>query len=162
MTDERDRLLAMLDGLRSSVLHTIDGLTDRQLRTPVLPSGWHFLGMVKHLAISDERYWFSSIVGGEPIEDFDDGEDWRVDDSESAASIVDLYRHEIERANAVIRSTDIDQPPRQPDPTWETWGVTFPDLRKVMYHVILETSRHAGHLDAARELVDGRQTLVLG
>ena len=28
-------------------------------------------------------------------------------------------------------------------------------------HVITETACHAGHLDAARELIDGRQHLVL-
>ena len=34
------------------------GLTEEQLTRPVLPSGWHCLGMVKHLALSDEHYWF--------------------------------------------------------------------------------------------------------
>jgi hypothetical protein len=28
-------------------------------------------------------------------------------------------------------------------------------------HVIAETACHAGHLDAARELIDGRQWVVL-
>jgi hypothetical protein len=28
-------------------------------------------------------------------------------------------------------------------------------------HVITETATHAGHMDAARELIDGRQWLVL-
>jgi hypothetical protein len=31
-----------------------------------------------------------------------------------------------------------------------------------MLHVITETAVHAGHLDAVRELIDGRQWLVLG
>jgi hypothetical protein len=30
-----------------------------------------------------------------------------------------------------------------------------------MLHVITETACHAGHLDAARELIDGRRWLVL-
>lgn len=30
-----------------------------------------------------------------------------------------------------------------------------------MLHVIKETACHAGHLDAARELIDGRQWIVL-
>jgi Protein of unknown function (DUF664) len=30
-----------------------------------------------------------------------------------------------------------------------------------MLHVIKETACHAGHLDAARELIDGRQRIVL-
>jgi hypothetical protein len=51
--------------------------------------------------------------------------------------------------------------PRQPDPHWQEWGIDFPDLRFIMLHVIKETACHAGHLDAARELIDGRQWIVL-
>jgi hypothetical protein len=32
---------------------------------------------------------------------------------------------------------------------------------EVLLHVITETACHAGHLDAARELIDGRQWIVL-
>ena len=28
------------------------------LARQVLPSGWSFLGMLKHLALADEHYWF--------------------------------------------------------------------------------------------------------
>ncbi|MFI7205360.1 mycothiol transferase [Micromonospora aurantiaca (nom. illeg.)] len=33
------------------------------------------------------------------------------------------------------------------------------DLRRIILHVIEETARHAGHLDAVRELIDGRTGL---
>jgi hypothetical protein len=36
-----------------------------------------------------------------------------------------------------------------------------PDFRFIMLHVITETACHAGHLDAARELLDRRQWIVL-
>ena len=35
------------------------------------------------------------------------------------------------------------------------------DLEQVLLHVVTETACHAGHLDAARELLDGRRWLVL-
>ena len=35
------------------------------------------------------------------------------------------------------------------------------DLMRTVMHVIPETATHAGHLDAARELLDGRTWLVL-
>ncbi len=38
----------------------------------------------------------------------------------------------------------------------------MPDLQFVLLHLITETACHAGHLDAARELIDGRQWVVLG
>jgi hypothetical protein len=42
------------------------------------------------------------------------------------------------------------------------WGKRFTSLRVVMLHVLKETAGHAGHLDAAAELLDGRQWIVLG
>jgi hypothetical protein len=53
----------------------------------------------------------------------------------------------------------LEAPPRQRDPWWGDWEV--PDLRFILLHVIAETACHAGHLDAGRELLDGRQWLVL-
>jgi len=73
--------------------------------------------------------------------------------------VLAAYRDEIERSNAVIASTPLDQAPVQRDPWWGEWDV--PDLRFVLLHVITETACHAGHLDAARELIDGRQWLTL-
>jgi hypothetical protein len=35
------------------------------------------------------------------------------------------------------------------------------DLRAIVLHVLTETACHAGHLDAARELLDGRLWLEL-
>jgi hypothetical protein len=34
-------------------------------------------------------------------------------------------------------------------------------VREVVLHVITETACHAGHLDTARELIDGRLWMVL-
>jgi Protein of unknown function (DUF664) len=49
-------------------------------------------------------------------------------------------------------------------PTW--WPDFFANLpprplRRTILHAIAETATHAGHLDAARELIDGGQWLVL-
>jgi hypothetical protein len=40
-------------------------------------------------------------------------------------------------------------------------GLPVRDLRRVLLSVITETATHAGHLDAVRELIDGRTWLVL-
>ena len=39
--------------------------------------------------------------------------------------------------------------------------VLYEDLRDIVLHVITETACHAGHLDAARELLDGRAWRVV-
>ena len=163
ITRERELLLGHLDAQRRHVLGILEGLSDEQLRRPLLPSGWHCLGMVKHLALADEHYWFRCVVAGESRGYFPsepDGE-WQVGPDESAQDVFDLYRDEIRRSDAIITVTDLDAPPAQRDERWTSWGADFPDLRSVLLHMLTETSIHAGHLDAVRELIDGRQWVVV-
>lgn len=156
-------LQRFLDEQRHHVLGILEGLTEEQLTRPVLPSGWHCLGMVKHLALSDEHYWFRCVMNGESEDYFPEGPnaDWQLGPDETARDIFALYRDEIERADEIIAGNSLDQPPRQLDPHWGELGLDFPDLRTVMLWVIRETACHAGHLDAVRELIDGRQWIVL-
>jgi hypothetical protein len=160
---ESEVLHGHLQAQRRHILGIVDGLSDEQLRRPVLPSGWHCLGLVRHLALSDEHYWFRCVVAGESLEYFPQGPnaDWQVGPDEPADDVFEQYRAEIGRSDAIIAATTMDAAPRQPDPEWATWGMDFPVLRSVIMHVITETAVHAGHLDAVRELIDGRQWVVL-
>ncbi len=164
MNDETKVLVASLDYQRRHVLGILEGLSEEQLRRPVLPSGWNCLGMVKHLAQDDEHFWFRCIVAGESLDVFQVGpnhgnDEWKVDTDESAEDVFSLYRDEIARSSAIIESTPLDAAPRQ-EADW--WGKgDFPDHRYILLHVIAETACHAGHLDAVRELLDGRQWIVL-
>jgi hypothetical protein len=84
---------------------------------------------------------------------------WIVDPNTSPEAVFEGYRGEIESANNVILSTPLDAAPM-------AWPERFSesrlaDLRAVVLHVITETACHAGHLDAARELLDGRTWLTL-
>lgn len=164
-TATRRALVSSLDAQREHVLGILDGLSPEQLRAPRLPSGWSCLGLVQHLALDVERYWFSCIMGGEALDalsedDRDATGAWRVDADVPAASVLERYRSEIEASNAVISRIGLDAPPAQTDVWWGEWRV--PDHRFVLLHVITETACHAGHLDAARELTDGRQWITLG
>ncbi len=96
---ETELLLDFLNEQRQHVLGILDGLAEEQLRRPVLPSGWHCLGMMKHLALADEHYWFRSVVGGESFGYFPEGKnaEWQLDPGESAKDAFGLYREEIER-----------------------------------------------------------------
>src|ERR1700759_392824 len=159
MDHETELLQRFLDEQRPPVLGILEGLTEGQLTRPLLPSGWHCLGMVKHLALSDEHYWFRCVMNGESVDYFPQGRnaDFQLDPGQTAADVFALYRDEIARADAIIAATSLDQPPRQPP----DFDVDFPDLRTVILWVIKETATHAGHLDAVRELIDGRQWIVL-
>ncbi len=160
---EVGELLRVLHGQRRHVLGILDGLDPKDLRRPVLPSGWHCLGMVQHLALDVERFWFRAVVAGdeEVISGLTSGDEaWKVAPDVPAVDVLDLYRREAELADSVITSTPADAAP-----AWwphDLFGEPhLHTLRGVLLHVITETACHAGHLDAARELIDGRRWLVL-
>lgn len=161
---ESKTLLSYLNAQRDHVLGILDGLDEQALRRPVLPSGWTCLGLVRHLALDVERFWFRAVVAGEQtvIDELADTPDdaWQVGSDMSAEAVFDLYRQEIALANIIISATPVDTAPAWwPD---ELFGdFRFADLREIMLHVITETACHAGHLDAVRELIDGRTWLVL-
>lgn len=60
---ERDRLQHFLDQQRNAVLAIVEGLDDVQSNTPVLPSGWTPVGLIRHLA-GAEAMWFQWVVLG--------------------------------------------------------------------------------------------------
>ena len=117
--------------------------------------------MVQHLTLSVERLYFRAAVAGDPVVIDQVGSQasaWQVDPGLPAADVLDRYRQEASLADAVIAASSADA-----DVVW--WP--FPgsewclhNLRDVLLHVITETACHAGHLDAARELIDGQQWLV--
>jgi hypothetical protein len=161
--DERTLLLDYLRAQREHILGALDGLDEAALRQPVLPSGWTCLGLVQHLTLDVERFWFSGVMAGDPavlaaLEA--GGNAWNVAPDLPAAGVLDAYREEIVRSDAVIAGLDLSAPPGfWPDGMFGSWHPE--SLRRVILHVITETAGHTGHLDAVRELIDGQQWLVL-
>ena len=160
VVDEKDLLLATLGGQRNHILGILEGLSEHDLRRPVLPSGWSCIELVHHLAVDVERFWFRAVLAGEHVELYSGDGGWRVPDDMSAPAVLDLYRDEVRRSDAVAEQRTLEA-----GPAW--WPIElFPDLpvrdlRRVLLAVITETATHAGHLDAVRELIDGRAWLVL-
>ena len=156
-------LLSFLHAQRRHVLGILDGLDPEALRRPVLPSGWSCLGLVQHLSLDVERFWFRAVVTGDKavIDALDEVEDaWQVAPNVPHTEVLDRYRAEAELSDAVVAAADADAPLAW----WPHHLFGAPHLhtvRDVLLHVITETACHAGHLDAARELLDGRRWLVL-
>ena len=158
---EKAALLAWLDEQRQHALSILDGLDEEALRRPVLPSGWSCLGMVRHLAAL-ERFWFRAIIAGEPMVGDGLGEDdeWRVAPDVPAAAVFAAYRDAAAFSDAVITATPLDAPPAWwPEDLFGEWRLR--SVREIILHTMTETASHAGHLDAVRELIDGRLWLVL-
>lgn len=95
---ESAMLLRWLTGQREHVLGIQDGLSDADLRRSVLPSGWTCLGLVQHLALDVERFWFQHVVAGEPMDAEADADDaWQVGPDVAADDVLALYRRESAR-----------------------------------------------------------------
>jgi hypothetical protein len=158
---ERDRLQYFLDEQRNAVVAIIEGLGEAELHTPVLPSGWTPIGLIRHLA-GAEAMWFQWVVlGTQPQVTWDDGIDDPPYDPEapfstehSSAAVIQQYRRQCEKSNEILQSLDLHAALLgEHGLDWPDEPIT--DLRWVVLHMIEETARHAGHLDAARELLDG-------
>jgi hypothetical protein len=159
---EDQALLAFLAAQRDSVLSIVAGLDEEAWHRPVVPSGWTPAGLVEHLG-GAEWHWFQGVVTGKVPEPQPGDEDLPPYDPTAAfvsdlpsAEIIGFYRDQCASSDAVLAVTPLSAPPRgrHGDPEMEP-----PNVRWVVLHMIEETARHAGHLDIARELIDGQTGL---
>jgi hypothetical protein len=151
IADEKTILTHSLARHRAVILWKLDGLDDEQLRRPVVPSGTSLLGLVKHLG-GCEYGWFCETFGREvPPMPFDldvEDSDMSAAPGETTADIVTFYQRACAAADASIAATDLDG-------LGKSWRGKDVSMRWVLVHMIEENARHAGHMDIARELLDG-------
>jgi Protein of unknown function (DUF664) len=156
LSDSKDLLLGYLDYYRSAIARKVEGLTDAELRASRLPSGWKPLELLKHLVYM-ERRWLRWGFLAEPVPmpwgDQDEAGRWRTGPEETAADLVAAMYDGGQRTRAIVTGTDLAQ--------IGAVGGRFtadeqrPTLAWILFHVLQEYARHAGHLDIARELADG-------
>jgi len=155
-------LLTSLDAQRHHVVGIIDELEEVDLRRSLVPSGWTPLGLVQHLTLDVERFWFLAVAAGDrrAIDELGRGDDsWSVSAGVSGAAVFETYLGAAAAANQIIGSVPLDAKPRWwPTEHFGDWRLE--SLREIVLHVIGETACHAGHLDVMRELLDGKQWIV--
>lgn len=162
MIDEfaKDTLHGRLRRDREALLWKLDGLSEYDARRPLTATGTNLLGLVKHVATVEARY-FGEVFGRpspEPLsrwQDHDGSDLWAAED-ETRDRITGFYRRTWDHADATIGALPLDAPghvPWWPEPHSET------NLFAVMVHVLGETVRHTGHADILREGLDGRTGL---
>jgi hypothetical protein len=158
-----EMLRDFLRGQRESVLAIVDGLDEDAWHRSIVPTGWTPAGLLEHLG-GAEWHWFQGVVAGkEPELPGDLDEELPPYDpltvvftsDESSASVLNFYRGQCAQSEAVLATT-----PLSALPLGTHGDFVPPNVRWVVLHMIEETSRHAGHLDIARELLDG--TVRLG
>jgi hypothetical protein len=163
--DEKRALLHFLEYQRASVLSIVEGLDEEAWHRSVVPSGWTPAGLVQHLGDA-ERHWFQQVVTGSEADlPWDEGRP--PYDPEAAftcdrpsTDVIAYYREQCKRSDAVLAVTSMSARPRgrhnDPDIADEISSV-----RWIVLHMIEETASHSGHLEIARELLDGRTNLGL-
>jgi Protein of unknown function (DUF664) len=164
MDAEAEQLEWFLDAQRDSALAIIEGLSLEHLNTVVFPSGWSPLGLIEHLGWA-ERNWFQMVMLGsappvlwaKDVSEDEDDEFRAYTTDRPPSDVIAWYREQISIGQAVVASTPLAAPPVGRHNWGEMPEIT--DLRSVMLHMIEETARHCGHLDVARELLDGRTGL---
>ena len=147
-------LVAYLDYFRGALLRKVEGLSEDQLRTSVLPSGWSPLELVKHLTFV-ERRWLEWGFEGHAVEDpWGDRRDdrWHVGAGEPTADVTDALRRRGERTTEIVGRHELTEV-GAPGERWD--GAEPARLERVLMHLVQEYARHLGHLDVVRELLDG-------
>jgi uncharacterized damage-inducible protein DinB len=155
--DERTQLVGWLDMQRAIIGWKCEGLSEADAHRSVLPASPHMTmaGVVSHMRWV-EHCWFEVILLGRRAEgpQFDDGPedaDMMVDDI-PLAQLLKEYDRQCAVSNEIIAAHPLDEVGRHPD-----FGASAATLRWIMLHMIEETARHAGHVDAVRELLDGEK-----
>ena len=157
-SDSKADLLRYLRSGREALLWKLDGLSEYDVRRPLVPSGTNLLGLVKHVAGVEAGYL--GEVFGRP---FNEPLPWLEDDAEvnadmwatpdqSRESIVELYQRVWVHSDATVDALALDAVGRVP---WWPDGRSEVTLHRILVHMIAETHRHAGHADLVRELIDG-------
>ncbi|MFE7463724.1 DinB family protein [Streptomyces sp. NPDC057499] len=162
MIDEfaKDYLHEGLRRVRETLLWKLDDLSEYDARRPLTATATSLLGLVKHVATVEARY-FGEVFdrpSPEPLcrwQDYDGGDQWAAED-ETRDQIIAFYRRTWEHSDATISELPVDAPGHVP---WWPGSRPNTNLFSVMAHVLGESTRHAGHADILREGLDGRTGL---
>lgn len=158
---ERADLLEALAKHRYFLRHTVQGLSDDQARLAPTASELTLGGLIKHVTQA-EKDWAEFIVSG-PAEgevDYDGfAEGFRMGPEETVEGLLAAYAEIAAATDALVTSLpDLNASHALPEAPWNPPGARM-SARRVVIHIIAETSQHAGHADILRETIDGQKTM---
>ncbi|GAA0673623.1 DinB family protein [Kitasatospora atroaurantiaca] len=155
--DERTQLLGWLDMQRAVIHWKCEDLSDADAHRSVLPASprMTMAGVVSHLRWV-EHLWFEVILLGRPavgprFEGGPEDADMMVDGI-PLAQLLEEYDRQCAVSDEIIKAHALDDVGRHPD-----FPASAASLRWILFHMIEETARHAGHVDAVREILDGEK-----
>ncbi|MEL7976666.1 DinB family protein [Isoptericola sp. F-RaC21] len=155
-----EQFVDFLDYYRATVDRKLDGMTDAQLRTSLLPSGWSPLELLTHLVHMERRWFVWGFLGEQVDRPWGDNADavpenpWRVLDGVGREELIAALHAGGERTRDILTGHDLTERAVVGGRFTADQGEP-PTLLWICFHVLQEYARHTGHLDVARELSDG-------
>lgn len=144
---ERQILQDLLDDNREGLLQCVDGLTEEQARTRLVPSLTTPLALVKHAAFA-EKVWFHVTLPRRTRADVGIpetiDESFQLEDSDTIESVVAAFRQTCAESDRIAAAYELDDAGEHP-------RLGAVSLRWMYVHMIEELARHAGHGDILRE-----------
>lgn len=153
---ERDAFIAYLfqqrDGLRCAAF----GLTEEQIRVKPTRSALSVGGLIKHCAVT-ERGWLQVILGEAASADEQAYLDnFALTDEDTLDSLLAELDRVAQQTESVIRGLDdLGDTVQLPQAPWYPRNPEGYSARWILFHVLEELARHAGHADIIREHIDG-------
>jgi uncharacterized damage-inducible protein DinB len=152
--EERDQLDSWLEFCRATLLYKCDGLELEQLKArPVAGSALSLLGIIRHMTYV-EQVWFERIFAGLEVAEYykhpdDRDADFNDLDAASLEEVLANYEAAVATSRRCAFGHDLAES------SIKVSRGRFTDLRWIYVHMIEEYSRHNGHADIIRELIDG-------
>jgi hypothetical protein len=163
--DPKADLHRYLQDARDALLWKLEGLSEYDIRRPMVPTGTNLLGLVKHVASIELGYFGDTFdrPSGEPLPWLEtaaeDNSDMWATAEESREQITGLYRRAWAHSDATIGALPLDAVGHVP---WWPQDRNTVTLHHVLVRMIADTQRHAGQADIVRELIDGSAGMLEG
>lgn len=149
LDDERTQLEAFIEDYRSAIESTLDGLTDQQVRSRLVPSSTTLLGLLKHVTWM-QLVWFEVCVRGKPrlalgtVQSA--AESFQLTADDTVTSVKAAYRQACATARVAVADLALDAVV-----TGHSEGPRT--LHWVYLQVLRELAHHCGHADILREQI---------
>lgn len=164
LTGEHADLLESIRRHRYFLRLTVRELTDEQAALSPTASALCLGGLIKHVAETEEMWVNFALGGAEAMTSGDWNEDsWNsrfdMTSADTLAGVLENYDRVAQRTDDLIASLpDLDVSHPLPEAPWFEPGASW-SVRRVLLHILAETSQHAGHADIIRETLDGSKTM---
>lgn len=154
--DETETLQRYLRSVRAALLAKADGLSEYDVRRPLVGTGTNLLGLLRHVAWVQAGYLGDCVGRPSGVEDLEDPDDpdadlW-VPATTPREAVLDAFRRSAEHADATLAELPLDTVGEVP---WWPSERRHPTLRTLALHLLVDMARHAGQADILREQLDG-------